>query len=376
MLSICRILAAAGWEVRTLCTSAFDTAQPDAVQWHRAQGLDLRMHRVGGCSRPLWRFAHGGVAHCLMDTPGSATNDWMDAMGSDFERAFDVLLRGWRPDVMLTYGGSPCLKRCRRKVRQGGGVVVLGLRNHGYFNPGAMTEADRGLAPSEWMAARYAEYFGRPIDGIPSPLIESEVRPEELGRAFFTFVNPSRAKGMLFFIRLADELSNARPDIPLLIVDSHGLGQKLVQAAAERGIDLRAHQNIMLAPTVAMPKHFLRLTRAVLVPSLWEEPFGRVAAEALLCGIPALVSDRGGLPEAVGGAGGVLPIPRDIAPDAPTLPPAEDVQPWLGAILRLADDEAYYRVCCARAQKEGERYAEAVLARRYVDYFDSLASGD
>lgn len=38
----------------------------------------------------------------------------------------------------------------------------------------------------------------------------------------------------------------------------------------------------------------------VLVPSLWEEPFGIIPVEAVACGVLPLVSERGGLPEAVG----------------------------------------------------------------------------
>lgn len=40
---------------------------------------------------------------------------------------------------------------------------------------------------------------------------------------------------------------------------------------------------------------------AVLVPSIWDEPFGLVAAEAQLLGVPVIASDRGALPEIVGG---------------------------------------------------------------------------
>ncbi len=35
--------------------------------------------------------------------------------------------------------------------------------------------------------------------------------------------------------------------------------------------------------------------RVTVVPSLWQEPFGRVAAESLGCGTPIIVSDAGGL---------------------------------------------------------------------------------
>ncbi len=39
--------------------------------------------------------------------------------------------------------------------------------------------------------------------------------------------------------------------------------------------------------------------RALVVPSLWYEPFGLVTLEAMARGVPVIVSDRGGLPEIV-----------------------------------------------------------------------------
>lgn len=41
----------------------------------------------------------------------------------------------------------------------------------------------------------------------------------------------------------------------------------------------------------------------LLVPSVWEEPFGIVALEGMACGCLPIVSDGGGLPDAVGKAG-------------------------------------------------------------------------
>ena len=41
------------------------------------------------------------------------------------------------------------------------------------------------------------------------------------------------------------------------------------------------------------------MSRVVLVPSRWPEPFGRIAVEAMACGIPTLVSRTGGLAEIV-----------------------------------------------------------------------------
>ena len=43
--------------------------------------------------------------------------------------------------------------------------------------------------------------------------------------------------------------------------------------------------------------------RFLLVPSVWEEPFGVVVLEGMACGCVPIVSDGGGLPEAIGNAG-------------------------------------------------------------------------
>jgi glycosyltransferase involved in cell wall biosynthesis len=46
--------------------------------------------------------------------------------------------------------------------------------------------------------------------------------------------------------------------------------------------------------------------RFLLVPSIWEEPFGNVALEGMACGCVPIVSNGGGLPDAVGKAGMVF----------------------------------------------------------------------
>lgn len=54
-------------------------------------------------------------------------------------------------------------------------------------------------------------------------------------------------------------------------------------------------------------------SRAVLVPSLWNEPFGRVAAEAFAHGRPVITTGQGGLSEIVDGTTGWLTAPTPEA---------------------------------------------------------------
>ena len=112
--------------------------------------------------------------------------------------------------------------------------------------------------------------------------------------------------------------------------------------------------------------------RALLVPSVWEEPSGRVAAEALLNGVPPLVSNRGGLAETIGDGGFVLPLPASLTLETREPVSAADVAPWLDVILKLADDQNFYAQASARALTAGQAYRPERIAPRYVDFFNRV----
>jgi glycosyltransferase involved in cell wall biosynthesis len=116
-------------------------------------------------------------------------------------------------------------------------------------------------------------------------------------------------------------------------------------------------------------------TRCALVPSLWQEPAGRVAAEAVLNGIPPLVSDRGGLPETCNGAGFCLPVPPEITPQQCVPVTAGVVEPWLELMIRLEGDAEFYASESQRALEAGAIYRPEKLAPRYLEYFASVMEG-
>ena len=80
----------------------------------------------------------------------------------------------------------------------------------------------------------------------------------------------------------------------------------------------------------------LRGASLLLVPSRWDEPFGRVAWEALARGVPVLASAAGGLVEAV-------PPPLRVAPRG-------DPAAWTAAVDRLLGDEGAWRRTAAGAR--------------------------
>ena len=194
-----------------------------------------------------------------------------------------------------------------------------------------------------------------------------------------TFVNPSRHKGLLLFARLADMLGSRRPDIPILVVQS---GKAAAALNAIPGIDFSRYPQIMAAPPVPTPADYFALTRLLVVPSVWEEPFGRVAAEAMINGIPPLVSDRGSLPHVVGGdasgggGGRVLPIPPWMTESTSRLPSEQEIEPWFEAVCALWDSPAHYDAIAAQARRiAAERYSEQSSRKKHVEYFVSLTAG-
>lgn len=97
-----------------------------------------------------------------------------------------------------------------------------------------------------------------------------------------------------------------KKDIDILFVGKPSIGKgikllSLVQKEVEnRSLNYKieiAGGNKFVSPQ-DLPELYRR-AKLTIVPSRWEEPFGRVALESLSCGTPVLTTNKGGLPEIV-----------------------------------------------------------------------------
>jgi glycosyltransferase involved in cell wall biosynthesis len=253
-----------------------------------------------------------------------------------------------------------------------GVVCVFSLRNRGYEDVNLYRYVDHVFTTSPYLSEIYRQKIGLKSTGIESPIEWAEVEAPDDMRRFVTFVNPSLHKGAMMFARLADMLGQSRPDIPLLIVQS-ATGAGRLNAIA--GLDFKKYPQIMVAPATTQPSTYFALTKILLVPSAFNEPFGRVAAEALINGIPPLVSDRGALPETIRSAGRVLPLPAWLDETSEALPSIAEAQPWFDAVCELWDDRDAYDRESQRARQAARWYSEDVMRHRYLTYFASLRKG-
>jgi len=117
------------------------------------------------------------------------------------------------------------------------------------------------------------------------------------------------------------------------------------------------------------PRDFYQVSRLLLIPSLWRESFARVAAEALINGIPVLASSRGGLPETLEKAGILFDVPEKYTPETRLVPRVEEMALWIDTINRLWDDATFYEQERRRCLAAAESWRPERLLPRFEEFF-------
>jgi len=393
LLTIMRWLAEDGHACHVLTTARFESPVTFTIEEHLRQlGVSLdpcaadttatkaqTKKRGRVTSRPVVRYAVDGVAVTLLMTRHNDETQPDRSEAEQYQGLLEALLHETAPDQVIAFNAHPMIGRALATARKRGITTVFTVRGFGYYNRRYFEHADHVFTCSRYLTDLYREKVGLISTPIEPPIEWANVIAPTDARAFVTFVHPAPHKGLLLFARLADMLGQRRPEVPILVIQS---GQSGGSLNGIPGIDFGKYPQIMAAPATPTPADYFALTRLLLVPSVWAEPFGRVAAEAMINGIPPLVSDRGSLPQviggdfATGGGGRVLPLPEWMTFKSTRLPSEADVQPWFDAVCDLWDDPALYeRVACRARQIAEERYAERVARQRHVAYLTSLRAG-
>ncbi len=385
-------LADAGHACHILTTARFESPVTFTIEDHlRQQGVALPHVRPPGgrstrsgkkrrvAERPVVRYTVRDVPVTLLLTCHNDESRPDRAEAAQFLALLEHLLDDFAPDQLIACNGHPMIFEAMRRARARDITTAFAVRGFGYYERRYFADVDHAFTCSQYLTDVYREKVGLISTPIEPPIHWSAVLAPSDSRAFVTFVHPAPHKGLLLFARLADMLGSRRPDIPVLVVQS---GQSGGSLNGIPGIDFGKYPQIMAAPPVSKPADYFALTRILLVPSVWEEPFGRVAAEAMINGVPPIVGNRGALPSVVGGdfacggGGRVLPIPEWMTSETTRLPSEQELEPWYEAVCALWDDAALYQSMGARARHIAEeRYSEDVSRKRHVDYFTSLKAG-
>ncbi len=154
----------------------------------------------------------------------------------------------------------------------------------------AIESADKVVVNSRYMADRVLQLYGRKCEVLYPEInaerllgdymnVTKEIAASEKG---FVLIGDSKEKGIDSFLLLAKRF----PDQKFYVFS------RKVESPESR-------DQVIYMPWNRNPAEAYKYAKALVVPSLWTEAYGRVAREARILSIPVIVANVGGLPEAV-----------------------------------------------------------------------------
>lgn len=267
-----------------------DLANHEFARMLRKYNVDVRVFGInppGGSDRALSRrYNAEGVPVFLVR--------------SDFIRHLKAEIRSFKPDVVMTSCPEPTasaddVRRMVDSIASCDLPLVLYVHDLEGTLPlfrGVKEQLARVITNSHFMAHKIEQLWSTKCDVVyPVPNLHS-FNVETPG-PFITLISPAPHKGL----EIAEKLARDHfPKRSFLFVE--GLIDPETHA-----IELSRRDNLVYAHCSPDLATIYSLTDTLIVPSQWEEPFGRIVLEAMYNRIPVVASKTGGLVEAVGEGG-------------------------------------------------------------------------
>jgi len=224
---------------------------------------------------------------------------------------------------------------------------------------------------SNYVAEYCRKWGGLDAIHVPISLLEPG-QPDILGRfdnPYVVLVNPCAVKGIEIFLSLADRMPTvAFAGVPTWGTTAHDLEE------------MQKRPNIRILEPVDKIDELLRLTRVMLVPSVWAEARSRMILEAVSRGIPVIASDVGGIREAMMGLDYLLPVNQVTgyrhAVDDHMVPvaevPPQDVSRWVEALHRLTSDLQHWTDLSQRSRAAALNYMEHLNVHPFEGVLEDL----
>ncbi|MBX3426827.1 MAG: glycosyltransferase family 4 protein [Pirellulales bacterium] len=344
-------------EVEPILVTSFDPApyiELPAGLRHRRVAVGGRHGSVGGPLAGAWRYFRDDV------------RPW--------RRAVDELIREFAPDVVHANNALSANWGAGQAARRRGVPSIS--HQKGFEYPGRLTRwlvrqssFTRHIATSGAIAEHLVE-LGLPRERI-STIYEPVIGPVEApptrsgnGRlvvGMHSILGPWKGQHIVIEAA-ADALRRGRTDFELVVAGTSPAGEtdyldELQRLAARLGVADR----VRFAGHQRDVYQFLATIDVAVHASVGPEPFGRVAAEAMLCGVPTIVTTGGGPEEYVRHGETGLHVP------------CNDVAAMSAALERLAaSPELRRRMGAAAREYAVAAFDPSRLTTQVVDLYHAL----
>ncbi|MFC7045582.1 glycosyltransferase family 4 protein [Halobacteriaceae archaeon GCM10025711] len=222
-----------------------------------------------------------------------------------------------------------------------------------------------GLSGTIFISRHLLDTIASEFDTSPRATVINNpvsIDPDDVNSELFaspTFVTASsltREKGVGDVIDAFIALSDSYPDAKLRIYGDGPQREELERRST--GNNVYFHGRVSVADVYDA---FASAT-AVVFPSKWEEPFGRVTVEAMTLGTPVVGTRVGGIEEVIDdGNTGILVPPGD----------ADAIKT---ALRELLDNDSAATKLGERARKAARSYMPARIAEKHLQFYSELTN--
>lgn len=319
--------------------------------------VDLKEKLAG--KEIFFNLKDGLVSYVYVKNHSTFIDDHTGGEQRQFFSKFLELLKTFKPDLVIGYGGDMLSMTMRAEAKRRGIPCVYTLWN-GNHKGFTFPDCDLVMTDSHGNANFYANNFGMNVQAGGIFIDPKHVVAEKREPKYITMINPVAEKGIGIFARMALMAQKELPNEKFLVVESRGsfaeglaklhtitVDKKTKTKKETHPFEAKMFPNVDVAQHTNEIKQVYALTKALIVPSLWFEGWGRVSTEAVMNGIPVLASKSGGLQEAVSEGGICLDAPKPCQADYNYIPTEEEVRPWMDALKQILSED--YTERCAQA---------------------------
>ncbi len=220
-------------------------------------------------------------------------------------------------------------------------------------------------APHRIAVSNYVQSFlPAPTFIIPNGIIQPQPsigENKEFDVAILGRIHPVKRQD--FFLQVCQELSTKRSDLSCLIIGGFSDNREFQEKISGQ-ISLLQAQNINVHITGFVPRetvyNWLSKTRILLIPSQ-DEGFGRMAIEAMACGVPVIANPVGGLIELIDHEKTGFLASKD------------EIRSFVNLAEQLLNTPSLCQEIAARAKiKVSTTFTLEKIATEYINYYQSM----